>query len=214
MNNVRVEMNTNLSRWHNEEYNGMPVLTGNGPCITEYLHKTHQVINTHLAYHNRVFAIRLDLRFPSFVNTECYSSDVMNRFICSFRAKLKHAYQSALRQGRRGHEPGLRYLWARELGQDGHPHYHLLLLLNRDAYFTLGDMRSSEGTLYSKLNSAWATALGIEEFDTRGLVNVAGTFHWKSGEDIGPLFQAASYMCKEHSKEFGIRQHAFGSSRG
>ena len=214
MNNVRVELNTNLSRWHGQEYNGMPVLTGKGPCITEYLDKTHQVINTHRAYHSRVFAIRLDLRLPSFVNTECYSSDMINRFICSLRAKLKHSYQSGLRQGRRMHEPGFRYLWARELGQDGHPHYHLLLLFNRDAYFTLGNMSSPEGNLYSKLSSAWASALDIEEYDSRGLVNVAGTFHLKSGEDIGPLFLAASYICKEHSKEFGAKHHAFGGSRG
>lgn len=63
----------------------------------------------------------------------------------------------------------LRYAWVREWNVAGSPHYHLALLLNHDAYFSVGDYSklqsgdcSYDQMLAGRIYKAWGVALGVD----------------------------------------------------
>ena len=215
-NRIRVEGNTNLHRYTDSSYKSVPIETRYGAYVEQYLDKAWAVIEKQLKDFSRVFAIRLDLRLPTWVDANLNDNAVVERFTSSLKAKLNYNYNQKSMY-KRVHHHGLRYIWARELGIEGRPHYHFVLLLNREAYFTLGDFSKCYGTLYSQINSAWASALKIKGSEADGLVHSSGVFYLTK-EDIyqslPPFFQAVTYLCKEGTKEYGNAVHSFGSSRG
>ncbi|MBO1518104.1 inovirus Gp2 family protein [Oceanisphaera pacifica] len=213
---IRVQGNTNLYRYTKSLYRNIPIAVSHGVYIEQYLDKAWTVIEKQLNNFGRVFAIRLDLRWPTWMSATLNDNRVVERFISSLKAKLNHVYKRDSMQGR-VHYHGLRYIWARELGVEGRPHYHFVLLLNRNAYFTLGDWNKCSGTLHSQITSAWASALDIDIFNIKGLVNVSSTFSLIKNDgyqSFPTFFQAVAYLCKETTKEYGNGVHAFGTSRG
>ena len=66
----------------------------------------------------------------------------MSRFIESLTAKVRHNRACAKERDPSSPDTDLRYVWAREASQDGRVHYHVAILLNRDAFFTLGGFKS------------------------------------------------------------------------
>lgn len=46
-------------------------------------------------------------------------------------------------------------------GQQGKPHYHVAILLNRDAFCSLGHFQPGRDNLFNRLVSAWGSALGL-----------------------------------------------------
>jgi hypothetical protein len=73
--------------------------------------------------------------------------------------------------------------------------------------------------MYNRLQSAWASALGIYDCQVSGLVNVSGQWLIDSQTDeerfnqTNDAFHAASYLCKAATKNYGDSSKWFGSSR-
>ncbi|MEX6035785.1 YagK/YfjJ domain-containing protein [Providencia hangzhouensis] len=61
----------------------------------------------------------------------------------------------------------LRYIWVREIGERNRPHYHALLLLNKDFYWSAGHFGITT-SLAGLIQQAWCSALGIELTNTKG----------------------------------------------
>lgn len=61
---IRHSQNSNLVLHYEPYYQGLPVQTRKGPLVEEYLGVLKHVIETALSEYRRVFAFRLDLRFP------------------------------------------------------------------------------------------------------------------------------------------------------
>lgn len=80
----------------------------------------------------RVIAFRVDLCLPRLVGIpdDAFTNRVISRFIESFKEKIKHNREKAREQNKYAHDCRVRYVWAREQGQHGKPHYHLAILLN------------------------------------------------------------------------------------
>ncbi|MCI9780125.1 YagK/YfjJ domain-containing protein, partial [Proteus mirabilis] len=117
---------------------------------SSYLTIIHGVINDAINSLSRIIAIRVDLRFPYSSIDIPPNNKVMTRFIESLKAKLiSDTRRKEKAWGRRLNNP-LHYVWVREYGErNKQKHYHLLLLLNKDIYYTLGRYNESDNSLSS-----------------------------------------------------------------
>lgn len=219
--------NTHLTPYTEPFHKGLPVMHTKGPLALEYLERLHKTIKSAVGQYSRVFAVRFDLRFPSTMDflDEYQSNSIIQEFIASLNSKNEHSQERAKARGSRVHKTRLRYCWAREYSQEGRPHYHFLLLLNRDTYFTLGNIHSNQGNLLGRIQEAWASALGMDWIDACRTVHIPQNpsypltrqgpdFDHHSINGLSDLYYRASYLCKLRSKRFGNGTHGFGCSRG
>ncbi|MCG6658531.1 inovirus Gp2 family protein [Halomonas campisalis] len=211
-----------LLYWENH-YRTMPVQSQLGPLITNYLETTYRVMTQARSSCTRLLAVRLDLRFPAEMPVGPLHADngVISRFLYFLRSELDDAGLK--------YPHDLRYVWCREQHKSDKPHYHLLLLFNGDAYFSIGDMRpSSDGgyhnqNLFHRIVRAWCRAMGWPSDAMQGLVHVARDtltgglyaqhFHSNDHATFAEVFYRASYLCKAHSKPVGQGVHCFDGSR-
>lgn len=212
-------LNRNQTLYFEPTYHGLPVMECNGAMIEDYLQTLHRVIQQALADHPRIFAFRFDLRFPLGMDADDSSitNDVISRFIDSFKAKIKHNRACARMRDPYAHNTRVRYVWTRENNQDHRVHYHVVILLNRDAFFTLGNFSSERTNMATRVKEAWASALGLPVELTTGLVHFPDNpiYHFGAAtpEAMAAFFRRASYLCKANTKQFGNGHHGFGASR-
>lgn len=215
----RLKANPSLHLHHEDQFEGLEVYTDRGPLIREFLDQLYDTTYRALKLYPRVFAARFDLRFPQI---DPISRDYdSNKFISTFFETLKRLIKrdrelSGLE--RRVHQTDVRYVWAREVGRSGKPHYHCVLLLNNDAYFKLGSPRPDHANLYGLLERAWALTLRLEPDEAFGLVYKPerAEYRLSVGDhademELEAFFYRASYLCKVHTKVFG-GLHCFGCS--
>ena len=189
--------------------------------------KVLEVINSALTAHKRLMAIRVDCRFPNLLDdgrfnfADQYTDSVISRFIASLKAKLDADLIRKEQAWGRSLKNHLSYVWAREIGpRSQKPHYHLLLLMNKDVYHCLGDYQATEGTLASLISSAWCSALGLPAWQFGNLVsfpqNPVAYLDVNSGDFEQQLFTVlhrAAYLCKFETKQAEQGFRAFGTSR-
>lgn len=212
--------NTNLHLHHDSTFEGLPVMVEKGPFIEQYLARLKRTIDLTLSQYSRVLAFRVDLRLPLRVGLpdDAHTNSIISRFIESFKAKIEHQRNRARAQNQYAHDCRVRYVWAREVGRGERPHYHLLILLNRDAYYTLGRMQSDAENMINRLQEAWASALRLPVDLIDGLVEIPDNATYRVDRQVSAhrdgLFHRVSYLCKAATKSFGGHHHGFGSSRG
>lgn len=212
----RHQENPKLTLHTEATYRAFPVMAKDGPLITEFLERLYDTINRALTEYARVFAIRIDLRIPV-IMAEPQDNRVISRFIDSLKAKIAHDRKQAMKQRHSNHDSSLRYFWTKEHSEDGRPHYHVLLLLNRDAYNTLGHYQHDAKNMYTRIQEAWMSALGLSSDGGEMFVHFSenGQYHVNRADlaSFAELFYRASYLCKVKSKRYGDYSHSFGSSR-
>lgn len=212
------QINPNHSLFWGTKYAGLPI-QDKGPFISEYLERLYITMNRALNQYREVFAFRFDLRLPAnhFPNNSAYENENIDRFIESFKAKIKHNRQMAKRENPYAHSSVVRYVWAKEVGQQGRPHYHLAILLNKDAFCAVGAYQPGRDNMFNRLLEAWASALGLPVGAVYGLVEIPDNAYYflRRGDraSIAEFFSRASYLCKANTKAFGNGGHGFGSSR-
>jgi hypothetical protein len=211
--------NSNLTLCREEHFIGWPVQVSKGPFVRSYLNNLNRVIQRALDDCPRIFAFRFDLRFPADLDLpdHLYTNEVIDRFLESFKAKIRHNRLKAGMSRKYIHDTKVRYVWAREFGCSGKPHYHVLILLNRDAFNALGKFEPGRDNIFNRLVEAWASALRISVEGRNGLVHIPDnpTYHLCRGDELEQreLFYRASYLCKASTKAYGDGQHGFGHSR-
>lgn len=211
--------NTNLTLHYEDNYLGLPVQSDKGPFVREYLDRLYLTCDRALTQYPRVFAFRFDLRFPAWTATPDYgyANQIIERFIASFKAKIKHNRQLAQQDNKYAHDSVVRYAWARELGEKGSPHYHVAILLNYDAFCALGKFEAGRDNIFNRLEEAWASALSLSREWVTGLVHIpenpAYVMHRNDIESQAEFFRRASYLCKAATKTYGDGAHGFGASR-
>ena len=216
---IRHAKNTNLTLHKEKAYRDLAVQVDKGPFISEYLYRLYQAMGRALSQYPRVFAFRFDLRLPADTQLPDYvvTNQVIDRFIGSFKAKIKHNRSQARQLNKYAHDSKVRYVWAREQGQHGKPHYHLAILLNRDAFTALGKFEAGRDNMFNRLVEAWASALGLSVEAVKGLVEIPTNpfYYLNRGEPEGQaaFFHRTSYLCKSATKVFGDGSHGFGCSR-
>ncbi len=210
--------NNNLKLFFGESYEGFDVLHQHAPLFEEYLSRVLCVTRLALLKHPRTFAFRVDLRFPAGqLIDDAQTNKPLERFFASLRAKIHHNRKSRVEEAGYAHNTAVSYVWCREIGEHGVPHYHLAILLNRDAFFKLGKFKIGRKNLYNILVEAWASALKLPVNDSKGLVEIPENPSYSLTSDdrdaFNDFFCRVSYLCKAETKHFGDGVHSFGTSR-
>ncbi|SGZ19817.1 inovirus Gp2 family protein [Moritella viscosa] len=212
--NNRLFTNTNLTLNTTSIFNDMLILNNHGPLVNEYLERCQNVLDLALFEYSRVYAFRFDLRYPE--KYWATDTNVISKFTASLKAQIDADLN---RKGKRGRS-NLRYVWAKEQDTSTNPHYHLMIFLNKDIYFTKGNMNAVDGNLASMINQAWASALGLCTFELLGCVNFSNNGdYWinKNSVDLkkeyDACFQRLSYLAKSETKVYSGGCKSFGSSR-
>lgn len=219
---LRHQQNSNLILYNNPIYRGLPIQLDKGPFIEQYLERLYTVSQQTLYQYPRVFAFRFDLRLPA--SLELYPNEYRNqlfkKFMNAFKAKIKHNRYMASQKNKYAHDSTVRYVWARETGQHGKPHYHVACFLNYDAFCALGKYEAGRDNIFNRLQEAWASALGLPVSHAAGLVEIPLNASYKllrnnlnEVNGLDEFFYRASYLCKAATKTYGNGQHGFGASR-
>ena len=210
--------NSNLHLHHENTFQGLPVMMSHTPFITEYLERLHETTQLALSAHRRVFAVRFDLRFLDDDLPLESDNTVISRFVDSLTVRIQSARERSGRLNGSAHQTQVRWCWVREIGQEGRPHYHFVLLLNKDAYHTVGRYHSAQENTHSRIHAAWAGALRIPVDDANGLVHIPDNagYHLSLDDpaELDRYFRRVSYLCKAATKVYGNRCRVFGCSRG
>ncbi|HEJ3304599.1 TPA: inovirus Gp2 family protein [Pseudomonas aeruginosa] len=215
--------NTNLHLYRQPTYRGLPLMIDKGPFVQEYLFRLLRVIQRALTQYPRVMAFRVDLNLPKDVELrdDADTNKAISRFIESFSAKIEHHRSQVREQKKDARDCKVRYAWAREVGMSGRPHYHLVFLLNHDAYHRPGQVKPTRRNLVVRLQEAWASALRLSVDEVDGLVHITDNATYRIYRDpedkvdeLPALFERASYLCKAATKSYGDRQRGFDTSKG
>lgn len=205
--------NTNLRLINGSRYKEYSVQGTHGPLIANYLDKAIETVSLALDQHSKVFAFRIDLHFPSGFEQNDSST---NEHIRSFLGKLDAIIQADLRGGK--HSSKLRYVWVREVGKHQNIHYHLAILLNGNAYSTVGNLSLDSENLFTRIVDAWARALGVKPQEITSCIHIPANTGYRlsrsSPETANAFIHRISYLCKSKTKQYGALSHSFGSSRG
>jgi hypothetical protein len=202
-----------------------------GTLNLTYVDRMFETINKALNDYPRVLAVRLDLRLPNEDLSDCLTdynpdAEVITRFLASLKAQIKANLTRRKKAGKRTFPCTLRYVWVRELSPEGKKHYHVLLLINRDAYLGLGGYGGMSGIedksvgLASVVFKAWLSATGLEDMKYRRLVYFPylGCYHLFKNSPFFKrqyieLMQRALYLTKERSKSNEDGWRNFGCSQ-
>ncbi|OWJ89460.1 hypothetical protein B6S59_30705 [Pseudomonas sp. A46] len=189
-----------------------------------YLNNIHSLLLDSLMAHPRWIVIRVDLHVPA----GCFLPiRAITDFIESLKSQLAHAQSIKAAAGKRPYAPTLRYVWVREWNGASYPHYHLALLLNRDAYFSLGDYSKLQSAdcnydqmLAGRIFKAWGVALCLGwTVAMKGVlfapqpVSPLLVRHKDFEKQFRAVFYRLSYFAKKRSKVYGDGQRNFGMSQ-
>ncbi|MCD1127675.1 inovirus Gp2 family protein [Jinshanibacter sp. LJY008] len=186
----------------------------------DWLDSIENVLEKALNEHPRTLAIRVDLHIPDDTSASVDHA-VISRFIDSLKAKIKADLNRKKMEGKRVHPCSLRYAWVREFGpKNGKKHYHVLLLLNKDAYYRLGPYSQYGCALALTIRQAWMSALGVSgeqhhflaQFPERPCYYLNANKLMEDGV-YQELIARISYMLKGRTKLYGDGERNFGCSR-
>lgn len=209
--------NANLNLGFDVAFRGMPVQEEYLPMVSEYLEDLHTTLQKAIDDYPRVMAVRFDPIIPTQISESMTLQDhqwLIRRFIRSLKAIIKHDRAMKRRAGW-APDTKVRYVWCREVGENGKPHYHFFLMLNRDAYHLPGRVGSPNENLCSRISRAWYSALGVVWNPQEPWIHVPqNPVYWIERDDAESFQQAfyrASYLCKANTKLYGIGLRAFRS---
>lgn len=221
--------NHNLTVYSNEVWwNNHPVLQKPSGLIEQYLQSIKQTLDRACTEYTRLSVMRFDLRFPQTLDHR--DDQAISRFVDALKAKIHADQRRKQAQGKRVYPCNLRYVWVKEKVSSEAFHYHMAIMLNRDAYFTLGDYATAvhpdaptrlPENMAERILSAWASALGMSMEHVVGLVHFpANPVYSLDRNDMAftdqynAVFRRLSYFAKVETKQYGDRSRHFGCSRG
>ncbi|HAG4414373.1 TPA: inovirus Gp2 family protein [Salmonella enterica] len=182
-----------------------------------YLNRFEQVISLALAKHPRTLAARIDLHLPNEVSRN--DKNVISRFTDAVKAKVKADRKRSKKTNPKAHDSEVHYIWVKESNQTGNKvHYHVLLMFNKDAYWTLGSY-SARDNLSDIIIQAWCSALSVDKEKDRSLVYFPRNpcYHINKNaltktNDYQALLDRINYMAKHRTKQYSNQARSFGCS--
>lgn len=204
-------------------FHGLDVISEYDLCC-EYLSRIKSVLDKAMDEYSRVVVLRFDLHFPKiFSHADIpseYDSSVITRFIESFKAQVTADKNRKRREAKRWYGCTVRYIWAKEIHSAINPHYHVALVLNRDAYFGFGRYSQLRTNVAGKIYRAWASALSRSAEESMPLVHIPNNPVYNLDknspyylEQYKAVFYRLSYLAKIETKCFGNRGKNFATSR-
>jgi len=205
---------------HQFKYQNLEILFDLSQCNEHYLSRIKNTIDQSIERSKRLAAFRFDLRFPA--DYEGDADKVITKFFDSFKAKLNAKEQRQIRLGKRVYPSNLSYIWVREKYKSNSDHFHVVIMLNKDAFHSFGKLNSVNPNIATRIMTSWASALSLKDKnkDARGLIHQAknGMFALNVNavnynETYKALFKRLSYFAKDRTKVYGSGKRSFGCSR-
>lgn len=174
-------------------YKGHPVIGAqkNFDYDTQYLDRNQELLEHTTARHNKVLAVRIDLKYPADYHQT------------SGNGHLSYALRTCTRElSRQGLDP--QYVARREQKESEHPHFHIGLLLN-------GSVKKDYRTVVACMAEHWGNAIGISKEEAEDMVwprvNDQTAIHHENGimirrgesdfaQQYDAVHQQFSYMAK------------------
>ncbi|MBL5945901.1 inovirus Gp2 family protein [Enterobacter asburiae] len=194
-----------------------------------YVKRIQNTLDKALQEYPRLFVLRVDLRLPDADTTDCNTdSAVITRFIASLKSQFIADLLKKHNEGKRVHPSRIRYIWAREFNQSDKKHYHVTLLLNREAYAYPGRYTAINGqyshNLALMIMEAWVRALGLHTVENHtqyyALTEFPGNCYYHLSrnsenftEQHTDVTNRLNYLAKEYSKDNTDGQRNFGCSQ-
>lgn len=232
MSATRHPINKNLSVVYETHWNHLPLLPQPQGLIEQYLMQIRQILGNALGDYSRVCVMLFVLRFPKDIDPQVIPAAI-SRFIDSLRAQINHTQAYKRKHRQRVYPCKLRYLWASEQESGEYCHYHVAIVLNKDAYFKLGnynifDPSQQDGeqaqdkaqNMYARIVYAWASALKRIPEHVQGLVHIPDNAVYviermtnNYPAQFQAVFQRLSYYAKADTKYYGSGKRHFGCSQ-
>jgi hypothetical protein len=211
----RLANNTNIKLIQQPEYEGLTINQHVGYMGERYLYKLKSTAMKALEEHHRTLAVRFDLRLPT--SGVKFQTFMISEFIRRLRMYIANDLKNKSISGSRVHPCNMRYSWAKEQNISDNPHYHCVIYLNKDCYYSVGDINANEGNLASIIKRAWADTLGMNINNTRGLVQFCGECQLDANsawieQYLSDYFVVISYLAKVHTKNYGDGSKCFSCS--
>ncbi|AJC64958.1 inovirus Gp2 family protein [Dickeya zeae] len=197
-----------------------------GPLCRHYVDRIEETLHKALRAHPRTLVLRIDLHIPDRddISGMAIRNNVISRFMASLASQLEAQWYRKMQSGIRVHRTDLRYIWCREFDWFGNkPHYHVALLLNKDAYQSPGNYLSDDTNLATMIIAAWNRALGMRVANTplaRSLVHFPeNPCYWLdvNSEEIEQTYSSLmfrlKYMAKNVTKHHEDHFRVFGCSQ-
>ena len=110
-----------------------------------------------------------DPDMPTSFPPEVEEEEVITRFFASLKSQIQALRH---RKGKTGKPFFLGYIWVKEQVTSQHPHYHVVLLFNRDDYGYLGDYSNFDAdNMATRIRKAWCRTLRLAYPDYASLVH-------------------------------------------
>lgn len=196
-----------------------------GLLIKPYLGKLIKLIYAHTWKYPRTLAVRFELLYPK-KYSKMPTNEHITQFFKSLNYRIDKQQEAKRKAGKRIHQTDVNYCWVKEQDSSKNPHYHVLLLLNKDSYQGLG-LYSDPDSLKGLMRQSWGAALGLSFEETKGIVSSSASKYDKSVKplhyvnrnskdfdgQLDDLIFRSSYLCKVKSKNFlQNRSRNFGCS--
>lgn len=189
-----------------------------------------RVLDNAFADYRALSLVRIDLRFAQADSQSdmptCFQRTdpkAITRFTASLQSQLDAQATRKMNEKTRTYPCRLRFLWVLEQDEAPLPHYHLILVLNKDAHAYLGRVRGNQSIgLVTLIQEAWCRALGLSYDEHCTLVHVPEmALTHLSREDVQMRtwrylnwFHRAGYLAKQKTKFQGPSRRTFGASQG
>jgi len=189
-----------------------------------YQQRIELALNHAIEQYPRLNVVRFDLYLPDYYQCldipKAVANNLISRFFASLKARLSSDAIQRRRLGHRVHDTGLYYVWAREVGElAGKEHYHIAIFINKDRFHSLGSYDCNSGSLASLIIKAWASALGIPDYEAQSLVNFPdNACNWIESNSKNYSTQRdtsvsrLNYLAKNKTKVYGTGKRNFGTS--
>lgn len=149
-------------------------------------------------------------------------SRILKEFFSRLKWLIERDESERRYEGKRVHSTEIRYVWAKEQTADApSPHYHMMIFLNRDAYYKLGNYESERMNLANKIRVAWHSAvydenISLQDCKKMGLVhfpkNAEYLIERNDTESLKKMLVRAAYLAKNETKRRGEGYRCFGGS--
>lgn len=195
----------------------------------KYVIRIRETLIKALSAHPRTLLLRVDLRLPE-SETHLFNPDpsIITRFVASLKSQIMADIKQKRRLGKRTHDCSVRHIWVREFNQAGKPHYHVVLMFNKDTYAYPGTYKPKEGAYIHNLAfmimEAWIRALNFsflpDYTQYYSLVHFpANCYYHLNVNDVNfknqlsDVIHRVNYLAKEYSKDYSDGQRNFGCSQ-
>ncbi len=212
--------------YQGSRYLGLSI-NGNYPMSERYLSSAHTVYLNALNTYSRVMMFHVTLRLPDSFSAS--TNGLMSSFTTSLKKRIQRNLERRRQQVSRVHHSNLHYVWCREVSGAHKRHFHVMLLVNGNAYRALGAFDSFEPhCLTGMVNCAWASALKLSHEQIKGFAHftpsavlietqqipssLGHSLYGQFADNYEAGFHWLSYLCKLDTKEYGDGQRNFGCS--